>query len=167
MLKKYYQSFIAAFVALFLSLGFVGQAAAGQISNPTGLVYDLSADSLMPLFTEMNMSPEKFQTDDGKSYIVLTEPDSGLTIVAIPEACTSGKCIGVNFVVIFSDSTLANDRITYFNSTFSFVKVVKSEESNRVEVYRYEIADFGIPRGNLRESVMNLVALSKKVRAEL
>lgn len=167
MFKRISQQFIIACVAIAIFTGLSTNMALAKISNPTGIMTNLSTPNLLSFFLELNMSPEVVYTSDGMSYLTMSDPDSGLSIAAAPEACEEQKCVAITLAIIFSGDQLSSERLDYYNKNINFIKVSNFEDLNYVMITRYEIADYGIPRGNLESSLANLIALALSVKNDM
>jgi len=163
--KKIIQSFTLLLIFAAPALGMMTAKAADTVEDAYGIMNNLAASELMPLMTELNLSPEYRTRDEGEDYLFLTDADSGLSFYAVPSACTDGKCVGIEFLVPLSNRQISSEAVDKYKK-ISFIKVNNMEADNYVSVSRYEIADYGIARGNLQASIENLLVLAKRVREE-
>lgn len=159
---------LAAAVAI---VGACGAASAQQqeiVSNPRGMLPNFDVANVGPILTEMGAVWEKRQAPDGQPYIVLSVGGE-LVLNMFPTACgpNFSNCIGLNTVAVFSGSSLNYQTVTAFNQKYAFTTAGIVEDNTNAYLSRYDIADYGIPRGNVAASLVNLVVLADKFRQEL
>jgi hypothetical protein len=93
-----------------------------------------------------------------KTQGVEIDTDAG-TFYATPEVCKEGACYGLAISALFGpDTNVPLSAINYFNHHREFTKAYSHE--GRLYLTRYEIADFGIPKGNIAHNMSNFVAIA-------
>ena len=140
------------------------------VSNPRGMVTNFDVANIGPILTEMGaVWQEKREPTTGQPYIALSAGGE-LVLNIIPSACQGQnytQCIGVNTVALFSGQGLNYQTVSAFNQKYWFTTAGIAPDGSGAYISRYEISDFGIPRGNIAASVMNLVVLAEVFRQEL
>lgn len=154
-------------------MAFISGAANAQnqqlISNPNGIVKNFDVANIGPIFTEMGAVWQQRQASTGQPYIVVSIGGE-LVLNVIPTACLGQNftgCVGMNTVALFSGGALNYQTVTAFNQKYAFTTAGIAEDGKNAYLSRYEIADYGIPRGNIAASVVNLVVLADRFRHEL
>lgn len=162
------KKFLAAAVALATATG-VASAQQDGISNPRGMVTNFDVESIGPILTELGAVWQKRQAPDGRPYIAVSAGGE-LTLNVIPTACQGQgftNCVGMNTIALFSGGSLNYQTVTAFNQKYWFSTAGVSEDGQNAYLSRYEISDYGIPRGNVAASVLNLAVLADRFRDEL
>lgn len=139
------------------------------ISTPRRLMPNFDILNLVPVLDELGVRHELRQTDDGRPYLTAAIGDSFAFNVA-PTACLSSdfsRCIGVNIVAFFDAPEANAQTISAFNQKNEFASVGLIGGGEGVFLLRYDIADYGIPRGNLASSLARFVAVAAQLEAEL
>ena len=158
------QIFIAATASLMM-LAASGTAQA-EVSNPNGEIYDFNVYTLQSFLSDRGTTSEIKTNNNGEQYLTMTDPSTSLNYGIMPQACgDSGKCLGANMFVSFT-SSITYEEINTLNNKYSFVSIGKNNETS-MSVSRYEICDHGVKRGTLDVSLLNLLAIAKKVQGEL
>jgi hypothetical protein len=147
---------IRSFVVLLAAWG--SFAAAGtalgtsaKIRNPSAPLTSLHAEALVPIIAEMGLSYEGVTLPRGEKVLLVTARN-GAKFQITPTACDGdGRCRGLHISSMFR--TGADRRtVSAFNDRYAFVSAGMTEDKVAY-LTRYEIADFGMPRGNLAVSV--------------
>ncbi len=145
-----------------------GQTGAGShaqsVRNPTTLLSNLDVSSIGPIVTEMGYSWETHTTQSGKQFIAANV--RSIKMVLLPSACSNGNnsgCLGLQLVAYFDGQRLSPGLVWRYNNdnVFSYIGL---ENDDAFFVRRYEIADYGIPRGNLEASIQNFRASIDNLR---
>jgi hypothetical protein len=137
------------------------------ISNPGKLIYNYDAENIIPVLQELGFQWEG-RTGPNNQRVVLATANNGLKFVMLPTACTQGAsagCVGVNMMAVF-DGYPDQRTVNSFNYRYSFASAGLSTEGAAF-LSRYEIADYGVPRGNLAVSIVNYVALAEMFQRTL
>ncbi|MEM9838431.1 MAG: YbjN domain-containing protein [Pseudomonadota bacterium] len=129
----------------FVGLSF-GAAQAQRLQNPTGVVPGFNIEILVPLLQEMGGQTEILGS--GANRMVGVVMPSGSRFIMGPTACapTDGRCRGVSIQGLFPTGSATVASINRFNQQGTIPKAVLL--GDRVVVFHYLIADFGMPRGN-------------------
>lgn len=125
--------------------------------------------NLVPVLDELGVRHEMRQTDDGRPYLTAAIGDAFAFNIA-PTACLSSdfsRCIGVNIVAFFSAPDANAQTISAFNQKNAFASVGLIGRGEGVFLLRYDIADYGIPRGNFASSLARFAAVAASLEAEL
>ncbi len=137
------------------------------ISNPTTSIANFDAQTVGPILNELGVAWRAVATDDGGSAIV-ANAGGALNFYMQPTACQvngTSNCIGV---LIFSpyEGDANSQTVRAFNDRYPFTRTALNE-SGGAFITRYEIADFGIPRGNVAHSLLNFFTLAGRFQDEL
>ena len=166
---------VGAFVFAAASLGVAsaqssgGAAQARALSNPGGAVKNFDASSLGPLLSELGIAWNAQRGSDGRTFIAATI-GGDLNVNFIPSACLDSgerQCVGLNTLAYFEGGSPNPQTVSAFNQKYWFVSAGVVSSGKGAYISRYEIADYGIPRGNVESSLRNFVFLANKFRSEL
>lgn len=123
------------------------------VASPTSTIPNFDPQNIGPVLNEMGITWVQQQADNGKTYIV-ANVQNVLTFLMAPTVCRNGgvsDCIGLQMVAIFEGD--ANPQtVQAFNYRYNFA-TAGLNESGDAFLSRYEIADYGMPRGNLSTSI--------------
>lgn len=143
-----------------------GGAQEDPISNPRALVANFDVANVTPLLDELGLLHETRTTEDGQTFIVASD-GGNLSFNIVPAACLNAnktRCIGVIVIALFSGS--ANPQtVSAFNQRFVFSSAGIVSEGAYLS--RYDIADYGIPRGNFASSLATFVYVADQFRQAL
>lgn len=135
--------------------------------NPRGMVENFDFGNLQPVLTELGLPTQLSETADGQRYLAASY--NQLKFVIIPRACqnagTSG-CLGVELLAIFAGDPNPQT-VAAFNSAYPFISAGMVSNPTGAFISRYEIADYGIPRGNVASSVGSYLGIVETFRNEL
>jgi len=137
------------------------------VINPTSMVSEFSAETVGPVLSELGVTWQANQADNGQPYI-----DANFAGVMnfrlIPAACTQSgfqRCIGLSMIAGFTGQ--ANSQtVRAFNYRYAFASA-GLDPSGDAYLSRYEISDYGMPRGNLATSVLVFVQQAALLADEL
>jgi len=137
------------------------------VANPTTLIANFDVQSVGPILDELGIVWRAVATNGGGSAIVANAGGS-LNFYMQPAACQvngTSHCIGV---LIFSPykGDVNSQTVRAFNDRYPFTRTALDGTSGAF-ITRYEIADFGIPRGNVAHSLLNFFTLATRFHAEL
>lgn len=160
---------LAAATALFSALGVANAQQQDLVSNPHGMAPNFDIANIGPILTDMGATWQQRQAANGQPYIVLSVGGE-LVLNVIPTACLGENftnCVGMNVLALFSGGGLNYQTVTAFNQKYAFSTAGIVENGTNAYLSRYEIADYGIPRGNVASSIVNLVVLADRFSKEL
>lgn len=160
--------FLAAAAALACAFG-AASAQQQAVSNPHGMMSNFDINGVGAILTEMGAVWERRQAPNGQPYIVASVGGE-LVIQMFPTACQAqnfANCIGLHTYAVYTGSGLNYQTITAFNQKHPFATAGAIEGGSSAFLGRYDIADYGVPRGNVASSILNFVALAIRFRGEL
>ena len=152
---------IVAAAAAFLAMS--GAAFAQfqyDITNPSGTVRNFDAANLGPVLTELGM-PWQIQTNSQTGQPGIAVSYDNIIFYIVPAACQGQNftnCIGAQIFALFTSEPVNQQTVNAFNLRYSFGSTGPLQ--NGFYVSRYEIADFGIARGNVESSIDSFVNLT-------
>ncbi len=158
--------FAAAIGSLSLFAG-INSAASAQsvpseiVKEPGVPILSFDVENLGPILTEMNYLWQARQAPDGKPFI-LVNAEGQTVFVLSPLACQDDEntgCTGLQFISVFEGAANAAD-IQRFNNRYAFASLGVNERGNAY-LNRYDIADYGIARGNVAILISTFASLSK------
>lgn len=124
---------------------------AGKIRNPSQPLTSLHAEALIPVLSQMGLEYEG-ATLPGGERALLVRAANGTRFQITPMACDrSRRCRGMHFVTMF-ETDVQPRTVAAFNDRYAFVSAGMNNDSVAY-LARYEIADFGMPRGNVAVSI--------------
>lgn len=137
------------------------------VSNPTSMISEFSVQTVGSVLSELGVTWQAYQADNGQPFI-----DANFAGVInfrlIPAACTETgfqKCVGLSMIAGFTGQ--ANSQtVNAFNYRYAFASA-GLDPSGEAYVSRYEISDYGIPRGNLATSLLVFVQQAALLSDEL
>lgn len=162
------RKFAAVAILAALSIG-AAQAEEDYVSNPRGVIPNFDVANVGPILTELGAVWQQRQGAGGQPYIALSA-GGDLSMMMIPTACKGAnysKCVGMNTVVAFSGRSFNHQTVSAFNQRYWFSTAGMTEDGSGAYLSRYEIADYGIARGNIAASLLNLYELAKIFQNEL
>ena len=150
-----------------LALTAIGSASAqsndlgpkSPVKNPGAPLTSLHAEAVIPVLKEMGLAYQGATLPNGQKVILATAPN-GLKFQITPTACdeAGSRCKGLNMLALFS--TRAQERVvSAFNYRYAFVST-GLDDSGVAYISRYDIADYGMPRGNLAVSIQTYLSLA-------
>ncbi len=140
------------------------QGAGTALSNPESVVRKFSVQTVGPVLNELGMPWQVGQLSGGAQYIHAAA--GGMQFVVLFTACNGAECSGMQTVMLFGDTGANSQTVQAFNMSYPFA-TAGIDQQGLTYISRYDIADFGIPRGNIASSVVNFLLLSEKFAAEL
>ena len=129
------------------------------VSNPGHTLSSLHAEAIIPVLAELGLDYQGATLPNGQK-VVLAEAPNGLKFQITPTACEEGaqRCKGVNMLALFQ--TRAQERvISAFNYRYAFVST-GLDDSGVAYISRYDIADYGMPKGNLAVSIQTYLYMA-------
>lgn len=160
---------LIAAIAASAALGSVAGAAQDIVSNPRGMVPNFDVQNVGPVLSELGAVWQEGVASNGQHYIQASVGD-GLYLNFLPMACdgdTGKNCVGLSTVAFFTSDAINYQTIAAFNQRYRFAAAGISPDNKSAYITRYDLADYGIPRGNLASSVANLAYLASIFRNEI
>lgn len=137
------------------------------VANPKSVVANFDIESLGPVLNELGVAWQAQKNDKGQNYVI-ANAGGVLNFILAPTACrVDGKadCIGLNMLSIF-DGAPNPQTVRAFNYRYAFARA-GIDPSGAAYISRYEIADYGMPRGNLATSIQVFVIQAVALGSEL
>lgn len=148
--------FAPALAALGLALTTLpAQAQTGQLlENPNEIVNGYSATALTPILDALGRTYTIQTSDDGIQYLEVNS-EQGLPYLMIPAACgDTGTCLGLKITATFSQG-VPPGLIMLYDYNQDFVSAGLNPDTGETFVTRYELSQFGTPKGNIVSSLVN------------
>jgi len=142
-------------------------AQAAPVDNPGKIISDFNAATVGPVLSELGIVWREFKADNGQPFIDANFQGQ-FVFRLTPTACKESgfkNCVGLSLTAVF-DGAANPQTVTAFNYLYSFASVGLTPDGEAF-IVRYEIADYGVPRGNVASSVLNFVQQAKQLSAEL
>jgi hypothetical protein len=131
--------------------------ALAEVTNANDIWFSWDAARIVALATELGDTAEQdTDTDGGPPYVGVTTA-SGLKYIIEPTACDHSNCAGFQLTAEFDTATTA-DQMNRFNLFRSFTK--SYVDGSNTFITRYEINDYGIPKGNVAADMTNFEAVA-------
>ena len=131
--------------------------ALASVSNTNDIWFSWDANRVIALATEVGDTGTLIPGDNGDPPSVGIVTSSGLKYVIAPTACDQGTCYGFQLTAEFDGSVTA-EQMNQFNLARSFTKAYVDE--GNAYLTRYEINDYGIPKGNFAADMTNFEAVA-------
>lgn len=161
------KNFLAAASVATMALAASAQAQIQyDISNPSGTVRNFDPGYLGPVLNELGIPWETSIDASGVTSLKATR--DGVVFYFIPTAClgpNNSGCVGGFMFALFGTAAPVNQQtINAFNMRNAFVTT--GPLPNGYYVGRYDIADFGIARGNVESSVDSFFGMLASAQQE-
>lgn len=157
-------------IALAVTAGAANAQTEELISNPRGMVANFDVVNIGPVLTELGIVWQARQLADGRPFIAASI-GAELSFNIVPTAClgADGKsnCVGSNVITLFTGGAPNPQSVSAFNQKYSFTSAGMYPDGSSAFLSRYDIADYGIPRGNIASSLYNYFELSQRFRNEI
>lgn len=143
-----------------------GIALAQGISNPSGTVRNFDIANLGPVLTDMGVQWEQRSGPNGQPFIVANV--NGYFLNIVPSACqgqNSTQCLGAQTFALNEASGISQQGINAFNLRYAFLSAGPLQ--NGYYLSRYDIADYGIARGNVYSSIASFLSIAERAGSEL
>ncbi|MHA7873523.1 MAG: YbjN domain-containing protein [Hyphococcus sp.] len=131
--------------------------AASPVSNPSTPLSDFSVESVGQVLSELGVAWQSYTTDNGQPFIDANFAGA-VNFRIVPTACSGAgysDCVGLSMLAGFTGQ--ANPQtVNAFNYRYAFASA-GLDPSGAAYLSRYEISDYGMPRGNLATSVLVFV----------
>ena len=142
--------------------GTITQQRESRISNPEGVVKNFDPDNIGPVLTELGLQWETRLDDSGNTFIVAAVTNEFVFNI-FPNACLGPNntgCVGASFLVLFTGTPPNPQSVSAFNQKYLFTSAGVYPDGSGAYISRYEIADYGIFRGNVVSSLGSFVFLA-------
>ena len=159
---------IAAALAAAAAHGAAGAQQQTNISNPRGIAANFDAANLGPILTELGIAWQARTAPNGQAYIEAALGD--LYVNLIPAACEGANntgCVGLSTLALFPGQGVNAQTVMAFGQRYFFTSVGVTPDGAQSYINRYDIADYGIPRGNIESSLVNFAYLAQLFRQEM
>ncbi len=135
------------------------KSSSAPVSNPGALLSSLHAEAVLPLLNELGIRTEGAKLPNGQK-VILAQAPNGLKFQLTPTACDAQnqRCRGIHMLAIFQTNAPAR-AVSAFNYQYAFISAGK-DDSGVAYISRYDIADYGMPRGNLAVSLANYLHMA-------
>ncbi|MEZ5891627.1 MAG: hypothetical protein R3C58_00545 [Parvularculaceae bacterium] len=160
-----------ALAALLAGAGLLATPAVAQqsnLANPRGAVTNFDPANIGPVLTELGVVWQ-VRNAEGRTFIAAAIGNGQFYFNIIPSACVGPNntgCVGANIIAYFDGVTTNHQTIEAFNQAYAFT-TAGALQGSAVYLSRYEIADFGIPRGNVESSLGSFVGIAQRFLNEL
>lgn len=156
------------FAAGALLLCAVTPASAQQapVSNPTTTVTEFSVSTIGPILSELGAVWQAGEA--GGQRFIAVNAGGNLNFLMAPAACKGAnntQCVGLSMTALF-DGQANPQTVSAFNYRFAFGSAGLDPEGGAY-INRYEIADYGMARGNLAVSILVFIEQAKMFQNEL
>jgi hypothetical protein len=144
------------------------QAEELRISRPDEVVRYFNTETIGSVLTEMGAVWQQRIAPDGVPYIAASMAGE-VTLNIVPTVCEENytQCVGMNTIAFFWGVGFNHQTVTAFNQRYWFATAGVAPDGTAAYLSRYEIADYGIPRGNIAASIYNLKVLAKRFDDQL
>jgi hypothetical protein len=152
----------AAAAALVLGASAMAQG----ISNPAGTMRNFDIANLGPVLTDMGVQWEQRAGPNGDPFIVANV--NGYFLNIVPTACqgqNSTQCLGAQTFALNEAQGISQQGINAFNLRYAFLSA--GPVQNGYYLSRYDIADYGIARGNVYSSIASFLSIASRATGEL
>jgi hypothetical protein len=148
------------------ALALITSAMAQGISNPAGAIRNFDIANLGPVLTDMGIQWEQRSGPEGQPFIVADV--NGYFLNIVPAACqgaNNSQCLGAQTFALNEAPSVSQQSINAFNIRYAFLSA--GPLPNGFYLSRYDIADYGIARGNVQSSVASFLSIAANAGAEL
>lgn len=136
------------------------------VSNPAQTLTSLHAEAIIPVLDELNIQYQGATLPNGRK-VVLAQSPTGIKFQLTPTACDEkgDRCRGVSSMALFQTNAPARV-VSSFNARYAFVSAGQ-DDSGVAYISRYDIADYGMARGNFAVSVVNFLQMAALLDRQL
>jgi len=160
---------VAAIAGLFFATGGASAQEAG-IPDPSGTIPNFDTEHIGPVLTDLGVVWRERRSEAGVRYIEASV-GTNFAFKIVPAACMNAirrtGCIGANFIALYAAPSINYQTVAAFNQKYAFTTAGVLPGGRDAYVSRYEIADYGIARGNIASSVGSFVYLADRFRSEI
>jgi len=131
------------------------------VANPGQMLTSFDPQVIGPILTEIDVLWQTREDIEGRPYIE-ANADGRIVFIVEPLACrgtVNNDCIGMQLVAVF-DGQADPQRVRDFNNNYAFANLGINENGNAY-LNRYDIADYGIARGNVAVIIDTFIALGE------
>ncbi|MEM1398069.1 MAG: hypothetical protein AAGH38_11565 [Pseudomonadota bacterium] len=165
------RSVIAIGVAISsLSAVAAQSGSAFEIRNPRGTIENFDTEHLGPVLTDLGIAWAEQVLPTGGRYLKAAVGTS-FTFQIVPAACTDKVdltgCTGMSLVALYEGDGVNYQTVSAFNQRYGFTSAGVLGGGRDAFLSRYEIADYGIARGNIASSIANFAYLAERFEAEI
>lgn len=149
----------AATLALAAGADASAQQSTVATGDPTAILQSFTEANIAAVAREVGFEAQVANYSDGSSDVKIVGENA--VFYAKPVACQNSICYGLVIFAFFKPAGGATlDQVNAFNAKKAFSKAVALDQT--AVLTRYEIADFGIPDGNLASNFTNFVAVANE-----
>lgn len=123
------------------------------VNLPTQMLSNYDVETTIPVLQEMGISWEGRTAPSG-AKVLLATAENGIKFVLAPTACNAAVddgCAGINMIAVF-DGKADQRTVESFNYRYPYTSV-GIDNNGSAFISRYDIADFGVPKGNFASSL--------------
>lgn len=148
--------------ALALGVAFsTGAVAAPAQDEDRRIVAFFTYDEVESVLTSLGLPHLRVKDQDGNPYISVTEPESKINFAIALTVCQGAGCYGMLIDTAYNrGAEIPAQVINEFDFGQPFIAAAMLNASTAY-ISRYEIADFGIPRGNIASNIINFIEIAK------
>ena len=155
---------VMALVVIISSAGAQNQMGSGDIvSNPTTVVKNFSVQTVGPVLNELGMPWQVRQLNNGSQFMHVAS--GSMQFYIFFTVCQSSGCSGMYAQTMF-EGPANSQTVQAFNSRQPFGSAGLTQDGGAY-VVRYDIADYGIPRGTIAVSIANFLNMAQLFSSEL
>jgi hypothetical protein len=138
-----------------------GQTAAldiqDRIRNPSAPLTSLHAEALVPILRQLGLSHEGAILPGGEKILRVTTPH-GARLQLIPMSCDAPERCRALHILSLHEANSNRRQTQAFAMRYAFLSAGTGSDGTAF-LSRYELADFGIPRGNLATSLLTFIKM--------
>lgn len=147
-----------AVAAMTLAGSFAVTPALADLTMPKQLLPGFDSNQIVQIAEEIGLTASLIKGSGGATAAQI-DTTSG-TFYAIPTVCRTSTCYGMELIADFGAGPEVPLKVlNYFNHYRVFTKAYLQD--GHIFLSRYEIADFGIPKGNVASNLANFIDVAK------
>lgn len=159
-------------IATAAALLTIGTPAVAQVTsfNPRTVIPHFDKESLDRIAAQVGPSKTEWrQIGDGEQTLVITM-ESGVMILVKPSGCGSGRCVGLSLTGLWQKDEGESDasihaKLAEFNDTA--VPTAFLYSNGLIALTQYVIADYGMPQGNIVETLKVFDAYAQRLSQQI
>lgn len=139
------------------------------IERPNDLMPNFDWVNFRDVLAGLNIVAQERKLSDGSPFIAASI-GAELSFMIVPLACRGANhtdCSGANIITFFTGGYANPQSVSAFNQKYPFTSAGMLSDNSGAFLSRYEIADFGIPRGNVQASLESYFAIAQRFRREI
>lgn len=148
-----------------LSASVTAQDAESEVISQPGVpILNFDVENLGPILNEMEYLWQARQSPDGRPFILVNAQGETVFVLS-PLACRGNAftdCVGLQFISVFEGEADLS-QVRAFNNRYPVANLGVNEIGNAY-LNRYDIADYGIARGNVATLISTFATLSQIYR---